>query len=90
VNLKINESIKKKRHKNLYILEACYIYCKRYGLNYETFMDEIFFSEDFNTNEGSEFDKINKDLMCYGRTRDFLIEITSDEYKMCIDKFDKI
>ncbi len=70
------------------ILEASYVYCKRYELDYETFIDDVFMTCEFNSDEGSEFDNICKDLRCY-RYLDshVLIEITENEYEMCIDKF---
>jgi hypothetical protein len=70
------------------ILEASYVYCKRHELDYETFIDDVFMTCEFNSDEGSEFDNICKDLRCY-RYLDshVLIEITENEYEMCIDKF---
>jgi hypothetical protein len=52
----------KRSHKNLMIIEASYIYCKRHNLDYETFIDDVFMTEEFNTSEGSEFDNICKDV----------------------------
>jgi hypothetical protein len=80
----------KRSHKNLYILEAGYIYCKRRGLEYsdDKFIDEIFTTEEFDSGQGSEFDNICKDLRCYKYFDSYkLIEITDDEYEMCIDEF---
>ena len=74
--------------KNLMICEAGYIYCKRHELNYETFIDDVFLTDESLTDEQSEFDNICKDLRCY-RYYDWykLIEITDAEYGMCVDKF---
>jgi hypothetical protein len=70
------------------IIEAGYIYCKRHGLNYNTFIDDVFMTEQFDSSGGSEFDKICEDLRCYKYFDSHkLIEITDDEYEMCIDKF---
>ena len=80
----------KRNHKNLYILEAGYIYCKRRNIEYndDQFIDEIFMTDGFNSSEGSEFDNICKDLRCYRYLDSYkLIEITDDEYEMCIDEF---
>jgi hypothetical protein len=78
----------KRSHKNLMTIEAGYIYCKRHNLNYETFIDDVFMTEQFDCGEGSEFDNICKDLRCYKYFDSHkLIEITDDEYEMCIDKF---
>lgn len=78
----------KRSHKNLMILEAAYIYCKRHELNYETFIDDVFLTKEFNTSEGSEFDNICKDLRYYKYFDSHkLIEITDAEYEMCVDKF---
>lgn len=80
----------KRTHKNLYILEAGYIYCKRKGIEYtdDKFVDEIFMTEEFNCSESSEFDNICKDLRCYRYYDSYkLIEITEDEYEMCVDEF---
>ncbi len=45
-------------------------------------------TEDFDSHEGSEFDNICKDLRCYKYHESYnLIEITNNEYDMCVDKF---
>lgn len=80
----------KRSHKNLMILEAGYIYCKRRDIEYDDikFIDEVFMTDGFDNSEGSEFDNICKDLRMY---RHFdthkLIELTEDEYEMCVNKF---
>ena len=77
----------KRNHKNLFILEAGYIYCKRRGIEYndDKFIDEIFMTESF---DSGEFDNICKDLRCYKYFDSYkLIEITDDEYEMCVDEF---
>ena len=69
------------------VLEAGYIYCKRYNLNFETFID-VFMSEEFNSSEGSEFNNICIDLRSYQYINSYkLIEITEAEYDMCVCKF---
>jgi hypothetical protein len=83
----------KRSKKNLFILEAGYIYCKRRGIEYndDRFIDEIFMNEQFDSSEGSEFDNICKDLRCYKYFDSHkLIEITNDEYEMCINEFGEI
>jgi hypothetical protein len=78
----------KRSHKNLMILEAGYIYCKRHNLNYETFIDEVFMTEEFHSDEESEFNRIYVDLRYYKYLDSYkLIEITEDEYEICVDKF---
>ena len=78
----------KRSHKNLMVLEAGFIYCKRHKLNYETFIDDVFLTEEFHSDEESEFNNICKDLRCYKYFDSYkLIEITDDEYEMCVDKF---
>jgi hypothetical protein len=78
----------KRSHKNLMIIETSYIYCKRHNLDYETFIDDVFMTEQFNTSEVGEFDNICKDLRFYRYFDSHkLIEITDDEYEMCVDKF---
>jgi hypothetical protein len=44
----------KRSHKNLFILEAGYIYCKRHKLDYDTFIDNVFMTEQFDSSEGCE------------------------------------
>jgi hypothetical protein len=45
-------------------------------------------TEQVDCDEGSEFDNICKDLRCYKYFDSHkLIEITDDEYEMCVDKF---
>jgi len=41
----------KRTHKNLMILEAGYVYCKRHNLNYQTFIDDVFMQENFDCEE---------------------------------------
>jgi len=80
----------KRAHKNLYTLEAGFIYCKRRGIEYsdDKFLDELFMTEGFDSSEGSEFDKICKDLRFYRHFPSHeLAEISNDEYEMCIDEF---
>ena len=79
----------KRTHKNLFILEAGYIYCKRRGIEYnDDKFDEIFMTESFDMSEGSEFDNICKDLRLYKCVDSYkLIEITDNEYEMCVDEF---
>jgi hypothetical protein len=78
----------KRSCKNLMVLEAGYIYCKRRNLDYETFIDNVLIEEEFHCEEGSEFDNICKDLRCYRYFDSYkLIEITDAEYEMSIDEF---
>jgi hypothetical protein len=80
----------KRSHKNLMILEAGYIYCKRHNLNYETFIDDVFMKEEFHSEEESEFNNICNDLRCYKYFDSYkLIEITEDEYDMCVEEFNQ-
>ena len=45
-------------------------------------------TQQFNCSNGSEFDNICKDLRCYKYFYSYkLIEITDDEYEMCVNKF---
>ena len=75
-------------HKNLMIIEASYIYCKRHNLEYETFIDGVFMTDGFDSSEVSEFDNICKDLRCYKYFDSYkLMEITDDEYNVCVDNF---
>jgi hypothetical protein len=70
------------------VIESGYVYCKRHGLDYETFFDDVFMSYEFDSREGTEFDNICKDLRYYRYFDSYtLVEITEDEYEMCIDKF---
>ena len=74
--------ILKRNHKNLMIYEAGYIYCKRHELNYETFFDDVFLTEEFHSDEESEFNNICKDLRYYKYFDWYkLIEITDAEYE---------
>ncbi len=77
----------KRSDKNLFILESGYIYCKRRGIEYndDKFIDEIFMAESFGS---IEFDNICKDLRMYRHFDSYvLVEITKDEYEMCVDEF---
>lgn len=80
----------KRSHKNLYILEAGFIYCKRRGIEYndDKFIDDIFMKEDFDSGIDSEFDNICRDLSAYRYIDSYLLkEITVEEYELCIDEF---
>lgn len=91
-NVREIKKILKRTHKSLFWIEACYIYCKRHNIDYDTFIDnDLFLSDDFDCSENSEFDRICKDLRCYRYFESHkLIEITDDEYDMCVDKFGSI
>jgi hypothetical protein len=83
--------ILKRSHKNLMIIEASYIYCKRHNLEYEKFIEDVFMKADFDTSEGSEFDNICKDLRMARYYNSYkLVEITDEEYDICVDKFGSI
>jgi len=77
----------KRTHKNLMIFEAGFIYCKRHNLEYDTFIDDVFMTEEFNCEENSEYDNICKDLRFYKFNSYKLIEITEDEYESVVDEF---
>jgi len=78
----------KRSHKNLMILEAGFIYCKRHNLNNETFIDDVFMTDGFDSSEGSEFDNICNDLRMYRHFDSYtLTELTEDEYEMCVNEF---
>jgi hypothetical protein len=79
----------KRSHKNLFLLEAGFIFCKRRGIKYsdETFA-EFFLSPDFKDKEDSEYDNICKDLRMYRYFDNYeLKEITQEEYEACIEEF---
>jgi len=78
----------KTSHKNLMIIEASYIYCKRHNLNYNTFIDDVFMTEGFDSGENSEFDDMCKDLRMYRRIKDYKLKtLTIIEYELCVDKY---
>jgi len=75
-------------HKALMIFEASYIYCTRHHLKYETFIDDVYMTENFDSSDNSEFNKIGKDLRSYRHSPSYkLTEITDQEYETCIDYF---
>ena len=81
----------KRTHKNLFILEAGFIYCKRNNIEYtdDSFIDDIFMSDNFDPN--GIFDNICKDLRSYRYYDSYVLsEITEEEYEMCIDEFGEI
>jgi hypothetical protein len=82
--------ILKRQHKNLFIFEAGYIWCKRRGIEYtdDGFIDDIFMAGDFECMSGSEFDNICKDLRSFRHFDSYnLIEISEKEYEDCVDFF---
>ncbi len=77
-------------HKNLMVLEAGFIWCKRRGIefNEDRFFNEVFMAEDFPLEEADEYDNLCKDLRHYRRTENYkLIELTEEEYELCIKEF---
>ena len=78
----------KRDSKKLMFLEAAYIYCIRHELVYEDFVNNGFFDETLELEQGTEFDDIAKDLRCFRHFPKYkLIELTENEYEKCIDKF---
>lgn len=78
----------KAQHKNLMIIEAGFIYSKRYNLDKDTFIDNVFMTDDFDSHEGGEFDNICKDLRRYRHYKSYVPKtITDEEYEMCIGEF---
>lgn len=78
----------KKDHKQLMIIEAGFIYCKRHKLDNETFIDNVFMTEEFNCSENSEFDNICEDLRYYRYYEKYISKtVTDEEYDMCVEKF---
>jgi len=82
----------KRSHKNLMFLEAGYIWCKRRNIQYtHDDFEQIFMLESFQSEEGSEFDNICKDLRMFRYFENYqLQEITVEEYEMCVDEFEKL
>lgn len=80
----------KRTHKNLMFLEAGFVWCLRRGIEYndDTFTDEYFLTEDFDSSEGSEYDNLCKDLRMYRHKLSYNpITITDEEYELCINEF---
>lgn len=70
------------------IIEAGFIYCKRHNLNYETFIDNVFMTEEFDCSSGTEFDNICQDLRSYRYYEKYNPKtITDEEYDLCVEKF---
>ncbi len=84
-----NRKLKTTR-KDLMVLEAAYIYCKRYDLDYEFFIEDLLIDE-ISDVHNIEMYNIRKDLHLYKNIPDYiLVEISDSEYEMCIDKFGEI
>lgn len=84
--------LKRTQHKNLYLLEAGYIFCKRHNIEYindDNFANNIFMTPLLDEYT-DEYDRICEDLRCF-RYYDWynLEELTVDEYDMCVDYFVK-
>ena len=85
----IKKKILKRTRKSLMIIEAGYIYCLRHNLDTDTFIDDVFLQEDFDSSENSEYDNICKDLRAYRYIENYkLIEITESEYNLCVLKME--
>ena len=81
----------KRTHKNLMIIEAGFIYCKRNNIEFDAdyFIDNIFMTEEFH--DDIKFDNICEDLRCYRYYEKYkLKEITEEEYELCVDMFGEI
>lgn len=79
--------ILKRTYKSLFLIEAYYIYCIRYNIEFcFDGVESIFMLEG---DKKKEFDSIIEDLRHYrnGTYEYKLTEITEDEYELCIDKF---
>ena len=82
----------KRNHKNLMIIEAGFIFCKRQNITFDldNFVDNIFMTEGFH-NKNNNFDEICKDLRNYRYDEKYkLKEITEEEYELCVDMFGEI
>lgn len=74
-------------HKNLMIIEASFIYCKRYNLNFDNFIDYNHFM-DLCEDKSKELDDLATDLRCYRYFESHkLITLTVEEYELCVDEF---
>lgn len=75
----------KRTHKNLMIIEACFLYNKRHNLNLTE--EEIILSPG---EDDDEIDRICKDLRFYRCYESYeLVEITEEEYDLVFSKFNK-
>lgn len=80
------KEILKKNHKNLMIIEACFLYNNRYNLNLTE--EEIILS--VVGEDDGEIDRICKDLRFYRYYEYYkLEEITEEEYDLVCKEFNK-
>jgi hypothetical protein len=82
----------KRTHKNLMIIEAGFIYCKRNDIEFDidNFIDNIFMTDEFH-DTNNEFDSICDDLRCYRYYEKYKLKvITEEEYESCVDMFGEI
>ena len=86
--LVVESNVLKRSHKNLMVIEAGHVYCLRHNIDEETFIDGVFMSEDFHSEENSEFDNMCKDLRSYRYNENYkLTELTESEYDLCVEKY---
>ena len=84
------EKILRRTHKNLMVIEAGFIYCKRHNLNMDTdtFFETVFMTDDFIAKEDEEFDTICKDLRCFRHLENYELKTLSvKEYELVVDEF---
>jgi len=66
--------------------ETIFIYCQRHNLQIDTFIDDVFISDEFLNDSASEFDDIGEDLRRYGYYKNYKLKtITKEEYELCVD-----
>lgn len=76
--------------KGLTIIEASFIYCKRYNLNISIneFLDSFYSDDNFDEKQDIIYEDICEDLRCFRRFKDYsLKEITVEEYDLCVEEF---
>ena len=76
----------KRSRKGLMLDETIFIYCQRHNLQIDTFIDDVFISDEFLNDSNSEFDDIGEDLRRYGYHKNYKLKtITKEEYESCVD-----
>ena len=77
-----------RNRKGLMFIEAGFIFCKRHDLDYKSFFDKFYITEEFIENDDLEFEAICKDLRMFRYIDGYeLKELTIEEYEMCVDIF---
>lgn len=80
------ETYLKSNHKNLYFIEGCYVYCLKFGKNFEEVLDKLM-NNDLNDELEDLIDKFTFDIMKTTIFKDpkYLKNLSISDYNKCVE-----